>query len=59
MLASDTALEIGVPVAEGERLILPCAKGMLELIEVQPAGARSMPAADYLRGRGRRLLAGA
>ena len=59
VLASDTALEIGVPVADGERLILPCAKGMLELIEVQPAGARSMPAADYLRGRGRRLLAGA
>jgi len=30
--------------------------GALELLEVQPAGGRAMPAADWLRGRGAALL---
>ncbi|MDP9400790.1 MAG: methionyl-tRNA formyltransferase, partial [Actinomycetota bacterium] len=34
--------------ARGGRLLL----GGLELLEVQPAGGRPMPAADFLRGRG-------
>ena len=34
------------------RLLLPCADGALELLEVQPAGGRAMDAAAYLRGRG-------
>lgn len=45
------------PVAPGElraadgQLHLGTADGLLELLEVQPAGRRSMPASDYLRGR--------
>ncbi len=38
------------------RLLLACAPGVLELCEVQPAGGRPMPAADWLRGRGADLL---
>ena len=38
--------------AVGERLLLACTPGVLELLEVQPAGSRSMAAADYLRGHG-------
>lgn len=37
------------------RLLLTCAPGVLELQEVQPAGRRPMPAADWLRGRGAEL----
>jgi methionyl-tRNA formyltransferase len=35
----------------GERPVLGCAPGALELITVQPAGRRAMAAADWLRGR--------
>jgi methionyl-tRNA formyltransferase len=38
--------------AEGERLLLGCATGVLELLEVQPPGGRPMDAAAYLRGHG-------
>jgi methionyl-tRNA formyltransferase len=34
------------------RLLLKCADGALELVEVQPSGGRMMAAADYLRGHG-------
>jgi methionyl-tRNA formyltransferase len=34
---------------------LPTADGVLELVEVQPAGGRRMAAADYVRGRVGRL----
>jgi len=37
---------------EGGRLLVACAQGALELLEVQPEGGRPMPAADFLRGRG-------
>jgi methionyl-tRNA formyltransferase len=37
--------------ADGDRLLLDCAGGALELLEVQPAGGRRMAAADWLRGR--------
>jgi methionyl-tRNA formyltransferase len=37
--------------ADGERLLLHCAGGALELVEVQPPGGRRMAAADWLRGR--------
>jgi methionyl-tRNA formyltransferase len=33
------------------RLLLECAPGTLELLDVQPAGGRAMDAAAYLRGR--------
>ncbi len=39
----------GVSVRDG-RLLLDCSPGVLELIEVQPPGARAMDAASYLRG---------
>jgi methionyl-tRNA formyltransferase len=36
--------------ARGDRLLLGCAGGALELLAVKPAGGRRMAAADYLRG---------
>jgi methionyl-tRNA formyltransferase len=36
---------------DGERLLLDCRGGAVELIEVQPPGGRPMPAAAWLRGR--------
>ena len=38
-------------VVDGERLALACAGGVLELLDVQPAGGRAMDAAAYVRGR--------
>jgi methionyl-tRNA formyltransferase len=38
--------------ADGVRLLLGCASGALELLEVQPPGGRPMDAASYLRGYG-------
>ncbi|MEO8691145.1 MAG: formyltransferase family protein, partial [Solirubrobacteraceae bacterium] len=37
--------------ADGERLLLDCNGGALELLEVQPPGGRRMAASDWLRGR--------
>jgi len=42
----------GTLAADGERLLLGCAPGTLELTEVQPPGGRAMAATDYLRGHG-------
>jgi methionyl-tRNA formyltransferase len=39
-------------IARDGRLLLDCAEGLLELLEVQPPGARAMDAAAYLRGHG-------
>ena len=36
---------------DGERLLLDCNGGALELTEVRPPGGRPMPASDWLRGR--------
>jgi len=41
----------GVLVRDG-RLVLQCAPGVLELLEVQPPGGRAMDASSYLRGHG-------
>ena len=46
----------GVLAAHDGRVLIGCVEGALELVEVQPPGARVMSAADYLHGRGRRLL---
>ena len=40
----------GALAADGDRVLLGCARGVLELLEVQPAGGRRMGAADWLRG---------
>ena len=42
--------EQGALRADGERLLLGCAAGALELLEVKPPGGRAMDAASYLRG---------
>ncbi|WP_064750575.1 formyltransferase family protein [Solirubrobacter soli] len=41
----------GLVRAEGDRLLLDCHGGALELTEVRPAGGRPMAAAEWLRGR--------
>ena len=37
--------------ADGQRLLLGCADGALELTEIRPPGSRPMTAAEWLRGR--------
>jgi methionyl-tRNA formyltransferase len=44
-------LEPGRVRAAGDRLVLGCTGGALELTEIRPPGARPMPAAAWLRGR--------
>jgi methionyl-tRNA formyltransferase len=43
----------GVLSLAGDRPVLGCAVGALELVEVQPPGKRAMDGADYVRGRRR------
>jgi len=52
--AGSTGSARGTPplYADGDRLLLCCAPGLLELLVVQPSGRRPMAAADFLRGRG-------
>ncbi len=49
-LAPDVVLPPGALRDQDTRLLLGCEPGTLELLEVQPAGGRSMSASDYLRG---------
>ncbi len=49
-LSAEPAPPSGELIAVGERLLLGCRPGALELLEVQPPGGRAMDAADYLRG---------
>ena len=41
----------GLVRAEGDRLLLDCNGGALELTEIRPPGGRPMAASDWLRGR--------
>ena len=41
----------GLVRSEGDRLLLDCHGGALELTEIRPPGGREMAAADWLRGR--------
>jgi methionyl-tRNA formyltransferase len=52
-LASDAPASLGV-YASGGRLLLGCAGGPLELLEVQPPGKRPMDSGAFLRGHGLR-----
>lgn len=45
-----TGMAPGSLAAVGERLLLGCEGGALELLEVQPPGKRAMDAASFLRG---------
>ena len=47
---ADAAPAGEVRVADG-RVLWGCARGALELLEVQPPGKKRMAAADYARGR--------
>ena len=50
-VATDAApASPGALSQSGERLLLSADPGVLELLEVQPAGGRAMAARDYLRG---------
>ena len=46
----DAPAPAGSLAAAGGRLLLAANPGVLELLEVQPAGGRAMTAGDYLRG---------
>jgi methionyl-tRNA formyltransferase len=46
----DAGPPVGELAMEGDRLLLGCADGALELLVVQPPGGRAMDAAAYLRG---------
>jgi methionyl-tRNA formyltransferase len=46
----DAEVERGAVVVADGRLLIGCAEGVLELLQVRRAGGRSMPVADYLRG---------
>ena len=48
--ATNAKLREGELAVEGEKLLLGCADGALELLEVKPSGKRTMTARDYLRG---------
>lgn len=52
----------GLVLEAGQRLLVACGAGSLELLELAPAGKRAMSAADWLRGyrlsTGQRLGAG-
>lgn len=50
-LAPEAPARLGV-YADGERLLLGCADGLLELWEVQPPGKRPMEAKAFLLGHG-------
>jgi methionyl-tRNA formyltransferase len=47
---ASSAGELGL-LASGDRLLLDCSEGTLELLVVQPPGGRPMDASAYLRGR--------
>lgn len=51
--AADGEPARGGLIACDGRLLLRCSPGLLELLDVQPAGGREMDAASFLRGRQR------
>jgi methionyl-tRNA formyltransferase len=56
-IAAAPAAAPGTVVEAGQRWIVAAGTGALELVEVQAAGKRALPAAEFLRGA--RLAAGA
>jgi methionyl-tRNA formyltransferase len=50
LVASGTSAEPGTVVGKSTELVIATGRGCIEVAEVQPAGRRRMPAADWLRG---------
>jgi methionyl-tRNA formyltransferase len=48
--AGTGAVATGELARDGDRLLLGCGEGVLEIVSVQPPGGRAMPSLDYLRG---------
>lgn len=48
--AEDGRMPAGESAVIDGRLLVGCGEGVLELLEVQPAGGRAMASAEYLRG---------
>ena len=46
----ELGLEPGTIVSSGGKILVQCGAGMLELVQVQPAGKSSMAAGDWFRG---------
>lgn len=51
-------LEPGQVVLRESRVLIGCARGALDVTEVQPAGKKPMSAADWLRGAGSDVVCG-
>ena len=49
-LIEEHALEPGTVVRKGNQLLVACADGYLELLELQQSGKRRMPVGDFLNG---------
>lgn len=47
---SGDAPLVGTVLESGPRLLIATSDGVIEILELQPAGKRSMPVADFLRG---------
>lgn len=46
-----TSCEVGRVAWMDKRVVVSCGMGQIELVEVQPAGKRTMPAVDWFRGQ--------
>ncbi len=55
VLSGEVAAGIGTVIEADQRLVLATGEGELEILELQPAGKRSMSAADFLRGNRARV----
>jgi methionyl-tRNA formyltransferase len=49
--ATEEGIEAGTAILMGDRVLLGARDGVVELLEVQPAGKPRMRAADWMRGR--------
>jgi methionyl-tRNA formyltransferase len=50
-LAGEAGRPVGAVWEQSGAVFVQCGSGALEIIELQPAGKRSMPAADWFRGQ--------
>jgi methionyl-tRNA formyltransferase len=50
-LAHDTRANPGAAIIDGPRLLVGCADGALEILEVKPEGKRAMSVSQFLQGR--------